>query len=998
MFPTLSGPNKWPELVPRDSRTDQRVVLFLFMSLIGWSWFGWSPMGAAFKFGPPPAFAERSGQSRASIVLPPSVLERTGPAGLRTYRWDFSRQADRDFDRWPDDFERLKATGFPEYVAMDIRPRDSRLEAEILQFDTTMVLQWPTIRNLLKSVPMLPELPPLPPSLADFMVDRCLEVRLDGGQASIVTPQLPTSSTYQYRFSVDIKTERLVHDRVFAEIHFADASGKPLRSVRTPVVTQTRGWQTVSIDKMLPPVGAVSMKVQLNVLGSEDGLEDIRGKIAFDNILFQQFPQMKIATDRPFGVYRTGDAVSTTTFLLGLPEETADIRLRLLDHDGNEMRTARRQLVPVSPPKNSVSFAWELSDLSPGFYRITAAMENEDGVSLANESSFVVIDRLTNDPREWSPANQPDLSFIGNAPIDTSSSIVGLPNDPLPFGWSLPASLLRKIDDGELHEKVIANWLRDIGVGWAKLPAWLPPHATDSADAIANLALRLQDSGIEPVGLLDAPPGERIEHYRLRERGETGAAAYFHDPGIWKGELETIMNRMTIRIKRWQLGRDDDFSFQDRADLAVKISEIGRQLQGFGQPLEIAVPWQWMDFPPEVTGESWKSVHRGVRQSLTADELDAMLDQEALEQPRQSGERWMSLDPLPKDRYDLDGRITDLILRMATIRGHDVDAAFATEPLDPGYSLVAADGHPEELLLPWRTASLLLGRTRNIGSLRLRHESMNIVFRGPHFSLLLIWANTPRTERLFLGDNAYQIDVWGRRTEIATEQVGDLSVQRIEVDPLPKFIVGIDPALAEFRMSVTVDQERIDAILGREQPVTVRYFNPIGQPLSGTIELKSPSQWRVAPSSQPWGLDPNQASASSFSVTLGNDATIGQFELPIDFTFATNPPTVIRVYRRLDVGPEGFELTVTTRLIDDRLNVKIQMINKTDRAANFDCLLFAGADRQYERRVLVLPPGGTVERNVVWSNGGELVGKQLLLRAIEQDGDRVINHTFKVTP
>lgn len=1039
MFPILSGPNKWPGLTNRGLRLDRPIVLTVFVSLAVWSLWGWSLLGGAMLLGgavsanaqqtesserseptraeptrapfrdfgapqdPPADAARKNSSSRrpppgATIPIPSTVLERAGPAGLRTYRWDFSRVADRDFDRWPDGFERRKAMGFPEYVAMDIRPRDPELEADILKFDTSMVLQWPVIRDALRSVPMLPELPALPPSLADYLVDRCLEVRLDGGQAAIITPPLPTSSTYQYRFSVEIKTERLVHDRVFAEIQFADAQGKPLRSARTPTITQTRGWQNVTIEKLLPPAGAVSMRVRLNVLGSEDGLEDIRGKIAFDNILFQQFPQMKIATDRKFGVYHANETVATTTFLLGLPEETADVRLKLLDHDDHEIRTTRKRLVPVSPPTDSVSLQWDLDGLSPGFYRVTAAMENEDGVSLANETSFVIIDRLTNDPREWFPGKEPDDPLANGMPIFSADGTVDLPSEPLPFGWTLPAGLLRQHEDGEVSDKVIASWLRDVGVGWAKMPAWFAPEATDSADALARLALRLQDSGIEPVGVLDEPPAERIESYRLRERGETGAAAYFHDPTIWKSQLETIMNRMTFRIKKWQLGRDDDFSFQSRPDLPVRLSEIGRELQGFGQPLEIAIAWPWMDFPPEVAGESWKTIHRGIRESLTANELDAMLDDETQSRRRRSGETWTSLNPLPEHHYDRDTRITDLILRMATIRGHEVGAAFATQPLDTNYSLVSADRHPEELLLPWRTGSLLLGRTRNIGSLQLRRGSMNIVFRGTHFSLLLIWANTPRTERLFLGDNAYQIDVWGRRTEIPTELIDDRLIHRIEVDPLPKFIVGIDPALAEFRMSVTVDQKRIDALLGQGQPVTIRYANPIEQTLNGTIELETPPQWRVTPDNQTWDLNPNQASANKFTVTLGNDATIGHFELPIDFTFATNPPTTIRVYRTLDVGPEGFELTVTTRLIHDRLLVKIQMINKTNRPANFDCLLFAGADRQYERRILVLPPGGTIDRDIEWNNGAELIGKQMLLRAIEQEGDRVINHTFDVTP
>lgn len=1016
MFPTLSGPNKCPG-------QNKRGAEAFWLSF----WLAASVVG----------IFNGSGTAAGQTIQPPtSVIEQLGPAGLRTFRWDFSRTSDLNFDRWPDQFERENKTGFPEYVAIDIQPRDPVLEASILKFDTAMVLQWPSIQEALRKIPIIPELPPLPPSLADYVVDRCLEVRLDGGQARITTPPLPTSSTYQYRFSIDIKTDRLVHDRVFAEVRFVDSEGNELRSARTPIVTQTRGWQTVKIEKLLPPMGAVSMKVELNILGDNDGLEDIRGSVAFDNIMFRQFPQMKITTDRKFGVYRVNDSITTTTRLLGLPEETADIRLKLIDHEGRELQTTRRQLTegvsmgdfdqadqtanapapanandpttrpakemgPELPPSaldNGAKFHWTLQDLPPGFYRVTAAMENKSGVSLANQTSFVVIDRLTDDEREWSPDAPKDKNNESDFATSSLYGEVNLGFEPLPFGWSLPSSLLRQHEDGEVTDKTIAHWLREVGVGWVKMPVWFLPDATKAADAAANLAFRMRDYGIEPVGVLDEPPVETREMYRLRERGETGAAAYFHDPVVWRPQLDTIMNRMTFRFRKWQLGHDHDFSFQSRSDLVSKINEIGRELQGFGQPLEVTIPWSWMDLPPDVAGESWAGIHRDVQQPLTADELDAMLDREAEAQPRRESEVWTSLDPLPKGQYDRDARITDLVLRMATVRGHRINAAFATAPLSPAHSLVASDGHPEELLLPWRTTSLLLGRTRNLGSLRLRHDSMNIVFRGSHSSVLLIWANTPRTERLFLGDNVYQVDVWGRQAPVPTEQVDGRTVHRIDVDALPKFIVGIDPALAEFRMSVTVDEKRIDALLGREQSITVRYANPIGQALNGTIRLKTPTQWRVTPDSQPWDLNPNEASRSEFAIVLGNNATIGQFELPIDFSFATSPPTEIRVYRELDVGPEGFDLVVTTRLLNGRLLVKVQMTNNTNRAANFDCLLFAGSDRQYERRILVVPPGETIDRNVEWENGGDLVGKRMLLRATEQDGDRLINHTFDVIP
>jgi len=976
------------------------------------------------------AAATKGANDGSPVALDLGVIEHIGPAGLKTYRWDFSRQGDTDFDRWPDRFTRHFNTGFPEYVRIGIVPRDSQLEAKILSLDTALVLKWPGIRRFTEGFPFADKLPPLPPSLTDALIDRCLQVQLDGGQARVLSPELPTSHRFQYRFSVDVLTKDLVHDSVDAQVIFTDASGNELQRRKTPAVTDSPQWRTLSIDSLVPPPGAHSMRVSLNVMGGEDGLQDIRGVISFDNITFRQFPQMKILTDKPFGIYRRGEQVMTTTELLGLPDEPTRVRLRLLDHDDRELRSQSTEVSvreitnaaqyeqPTDAPESgsdrdrvpadlinddAVSFKWAIEGLSPGYYQVAATMENDRGASLANHSTFVVIDRLTDDPREWSPPppNQTE-GFVSTNGTMPSLGAMSVTTDPLPFGWTLPPELLERYGRGQVSDKAISHWLRSVGVGWAKLPVWFDPDDVQSADAAANLAFRLKDFGIEPVGLLDRPRDDQVEKYRLRERGDSGVAGFLYDSAIWREQLDTIMNRMTFRLRRWQLGDDDDFSFQSRPELPDRLSEIAIGLQGFGQPLELMIPWNWLDRRPVVSGESWKGIVRHTDQTLTADELGAML---ALHETSIGGaalvprsDSWMTIDPLPRERYDRDTRIRDLVLRMATMRGHDVEAAFARRPMSPESTLVTPEGNPDQLLLAWRTSSILLGRARNIGSLRLRNQSHNIVFRSSHCSVILIWADKPRTERLFLGDNVFEVDVWGRRTELPTEQVDGRMVHRVDTNRLPKFLVGIDPALAEFRMSVELDRKRIDSLLGQEQTIEVQYKNPIGQSLVGMISVGAPPAWTIQPDEKEWNLNPLEKGQTEFTVVLGNNATIGQFELPIVIDFASVPPTSIRVYRNLDVGPEGFDLVVTTRLLGGPLRVKIEMTNKTRRSANFDCLLFAGVDRQYERRVLVVGPGETAERNIDWPDGGELVGKRLLLRAIEQGGARVINHTFEVVP
>ena len=83
--------------------------------------------------------------------------------------------------------------------------------------------------------------------------------------ARLISPKLPTSSTFQYHFSVEVHTENLVHDRALAVVIFLDKDGNEIDQVVTPGVSNTRGWQTLKIEKLVPPLNATAMMVRLSL-------------------------------------------------------------------------------------------------------------------------------------------------------------------------------------------------------------------------------------------------------------------------------------------------------------------------------------------------------------------------------------------------------------------------------------------------------------------------------------------------------------------------------------------------------------------------------------------------------------------------------------------------------------------------------------------------------------------------------------------------------------
>ncbi|MEM8911635.1 MAG: hypothetical protein AAGC97_07695 [Planctomycetota bacterium] len=936
----------------------------------------------------------------SDLDVPFGVVTHVGPAGLTSYLWDFSRIADTDFDRWPDDWSRRTGLGYPEYVAIGISPRDKEWQSQILTFDSETTQLWSWVRasmpNQIRSW-----MPALLPSLADGVVNQTLRIELDGGLAQVTSPSLPTSSTYQYRFSVDVRTDQLVHDFVYASVLFADEEGRVLQTQSTPRVTKTQDWQRLSIDALIPPSGARSMQVRLHVDGGEDGLEDIRGTIEFDNVRFRQFPQLVVSTDRPLGVYEVGMQVTAKTELLGLPSDNASLRLRLTNSAGQLMDSATRTTRIAETTSNSLSrdrdaashqFEWQLDELGTGYYELSARMESQRGASLDSRTSFVVVDPSLDSGTSTRTAEvEPEPTLKSLRSIASSDDL-----SAIPFGWVLPDELMQRIRSGELSGRGVAAWLQSVGVGWIKMPVWYEPDDDVAADAASVFATRLRERGIEVVGMLDQPPVERRELYQLRDRNEPHISDTMRNESLWYPELESIMNRMTLRIRRWQLGSDDDVSFTGRSNLAETINDIAESLQGFGQPIEVAITWPWLEPIPNVSGEAWKAILRRSSQPLTPDELDEMLESSPLADSDR--ETWITLNPLPSSRYDRESRIIDLILRMAVARHHRVTSAMASNPMDPFGDLLTPDGRPGQLLLPWRTASLVLGHSQASGSLRLQNRSYNTLFVSPKQAVLMIWADQPTTETLFLGDDVTEVDVWGNRRPLSVQNVDGRSAHVVNVTRMPKFLVGVDASLAEFRMSVDFDAQRIDSILGAAQTIGVQFANPIDQSVNGAVRMVPPTSWRVSPVEQTWELMARRPGRARFDVVLSNNATIGTYDIPIDFRFETVPPTRIRVHRPLAVGPAGFDLVITTRVVQDRGIVKIELANRTARAARFDCLIFAGGDRQYERRTMSVPAGDTIERSVDFENVKPLIGRRMLLRAVEQNGNRVINQTFELRP
>ena len=115
-----------------------------------------------------------------------------------------------------------------------------------------------------------------------------------------------------------------------------------------------------------------------------------------------------------------------------------------------------------------------------------------------------------------------------------------------------------------------------------------------------------------------------------------------------------------------------------------------------------------------------------------------------------------------------------------------------------------------------------------------------------------------------------------------------------------------------------------------------------------------------------------------------------------DFEILVDKVYKFSVYRELVVGDEHIGIELHTRLNENgSLIVEQRMINHSEKLVDFKCLLYALERRRQRMQVFGL--GNSYDtKTYTYQNGHDLIGTELLLRAEELGGDRVINHRIIV--
>jgi len=863
---------------------------------------------------------------------PASSSEGRHPDTVEVYHCDFGQQSDVNFDDWPDDWTRRRGIGYPTYVEIAVRKEPSAVG------------------------------------------DSCLRVNLDGGAAAVFSPPVSVSPQFSYILEVYVKTEQLVHDVAFTSLVFYDTDRKPLETHYSKRVQKLPEWKKIVVGPVTPHHDNISQAIiGLHLAPHAPQQADLRGAALFDDVWLGRMPRMTLHTNSEHNVYTDPSGVNVTCKVSGILERDPMMTFELIDVGSNQLAKMENRLDGdivaqqttrasallgkrlATPDVAALGYAGTMEWKPPiehyGFYQVRVTMLGSSGTMQRRMLSLAVI--------------RPQKNPVGGE-----------------FGWALP------MGDKPLALGPLAGLLGQVGVNWVKFPVWYSEKEADRGDQLARFIERLNRQNIEVVGLLDRPPEDAVHLFGDSER--LLAVNTFSESQLWHPVLNPVMTRLSLKVRWWQLGGDDDASFMGFPDLETKITEVKRQLERFGQEVNLGFPWGWIHQGPAADSPPppWSFLSYDADPPMTQEELGTYLDAT----PTSGVKRWVQLTPLSRRHYRVEDRARDLVGRMLAAKRGNADCVFIPRPFDRDHGLMNPDGTPDELFLPWRTTSLMISGSQYVGSIALPQGSSNYIYARGEDAVMVLWNERPVTETIFLGENVQRVDLWGRITKPEL----DGHRQIIEVSSLPTFLTGVNLPVARWRMEFAFGKKELSSVFERPQLASYRLRNFFDQGVSGEITLVTPKVWETDPATSQFRLAVGEELHKKFQVKLQSNASSGEQDVRVDFDLSADRSYKFSVYRTMMVGLGDVVLALSAQLNErGELVVEQRLFNKSDKFVSFNCLLYAPSRRRMRHQVLDQPRGRN-DRTYILPNGKELLGKPLWLRAEEIGGDRILSYRIIV--
>ena len=788
-----------------------------------------------------------------------------------------------------------------------------------------------------------------------------------------------------YRVEAMCQTTRMPVARARLTAYFTDVDGNPLENTTRhselyAAQTDRDRWKRLGFEMAAVDPAAAYMALELGLLQpaeyAEDSLgertlhdQDIRGTAWFDDLSVAQVPRVTMTTDRPGNVFRRSDPLRLQVLVDDRFTDDLAARLVIRDPDGKPVfqRSGALDMAAaeaLGPGRKRM--ALELPDLPPGWYEAALVMTSR-GQFVGEHAAHLV--RLADD----APPVPPDGRF-------------GVVATDLPFdGWAeLPGVLPM------------------LAAGRVKLAVWGAGGDVQEMDPAAfdHLLGRLGALGIQPTAcLLELPPA-----IAAKVGGAALTRILTAPADDWQPQLAYLISRHANHLDRWQVGADGSDAFVTDPAMRRAYARVYREFDALVPDPDLAMPWPaWYDLegqlpatvalsvPPSVLPSQVPLYVADIRAGGTDDAARALS---------------LTLEPLDRARYGRETQIRDFAQRVvyalsAGAGRIDVPLPFAVRR--DGEALVK---QPQEMLIILRTLLTTLGGAEYRGRVPLAEGVEAFLFDRRGQGVLVLWdRGTDRTAKrlaLNLGPRAAGVDLWGNATPLLRTP-GDRGrgEVRVDVGPMPTFLVDIDGRQAQLRASVAVDRPLIESSF-TSHPRRLGFANPYSTAIGGRVKLKPPAGWTVTPPAFTFTLNPGERFDREVTIEFPYNSFAGPKTIAAEFTLgggagdAADGGGAFSVPITLHLGLS--DVGAQTLALRDGGDVVVQQMisNYGDKPVDYTAFaIFPGQARQ-ERLVTGLAPGRTTVKRYRFKGAVVTPGLKVRAGVKELEGTRILNEGVEV--
>ncbi|MCA9014576.1 MAG: hypothetical protein KDA77_04510, partial [Planctomycetaceae bacterium] len=305
------------------------------------------------------------------------------------------------------------------------------------------------------------------------------------------------------------------------------------------------------------------------------------------------------------------------------------------------------------------------------------------------------------------------------------------------------------------------------------------------------------------------------------------------------------------------------------------------------------------------------------------------------------------------------------------------------------------NGAPTLLFLPWRTVALALQGAKYLGSFNLPGKSTNHVFVRNDEAIIFAWNDEPVEETIYLGEDVYATDVWGRRIEL--ERDPETHRHKLPVTSAPVIIRKCNKQIALWRLAAQFEIGKSKSEYGGHADAVIGK-NSFPQSVRGKAVLNVPKGWEVEPQEWVFNTGTGEDYRLETFMTLPSNASLGKKDVSIDFEIFAERKYSIRVHRPYHVGLGDIVVNVVDKKLEGNvLEVEQIIINNTSplETLQFRCSLFIPSMKRMQRFITELKNGQ--DRKLYYiPNADSLKGKELWIRAEQVNGRRILNYRWIV--